>query len=91
MFGEVTVADAFRRGTVEGVGQYAGESVGGGRFCRNTPGPLRDGRRLHEAPIFGALFLGFVPVWLLCGMLWDRVTIGRADRRCATPIGDDQA
>ena len=43
-----------------------------------------------KPPIFGALFLGFVPVWILCGMLWDRVTIGRADRRCATPVGDDR-
>ena len=40
---------------------------------------------------FGALFLGFIPVWILCGMLWDRVTIGRADRRCATPDGDDRS
>ena len=40
---------------------------------------------------FGALFLGFLPMWLLCGMLWDRVTIGRVDRRRATPIGDDRA
>jgi hypothetical protein len=40
---------------------------------------------------FGALFLGFLPVWILCGMLWDRLTIGRADRRCATPVGDDRS
>ena len=40
---------------------------------------------------FGALFLGFLPMWLLCGMLWDRLTIGRADRRCATPVGDDRS
>jgi len=24
---------------------------------------------------FGVLFLGFVPLWILCGMLWDRLTI----------------
>jgi len=40
---------------------------------------------------FGALFLGFIPVWLLFGMLWDRVTIGRASRRCATPGRDDRS
>ncbi|MDC3001972.1 hypothetical protein OA174_05175 [Actinomycetota bacterium] len=40
---------------------------------------------------FGALFLGFIPVWLLCGMLWDRVTIGRASRRCATSGRDDRS
>ncbi len=40
---------------------------------------------------FGPLFLGFIPVWILCGMLWDRGTIGRADTRRATPVGDDRA
>ena len=40
---------------------------------------------------FGALFLGFIPVWLLFGMLWDRVTIARASRRCATPGRDDRS
>ena len=44
-----------------------------------------------KPPVFGALFLGFIPVWILSGMLWDRVTIGRADSRCATPMGDDQS
>ena len=44
-----------------------------------------------KPPIFGALFLGFIPVWILCGMLWDRVTIGRADARRPTPVGGDRA
>ena len=44
-----------------------------------------------KPPTFGALFLGFIPVLILCGMMWDRVTIGRADARRATPVGGDRA
>ena len=44
-----------------------------------------------QPPTFGALFLGFIPLWILCGMMWDRVTIGRADSRRGTPVGGDGA
>ena len=44
-----------------------------------------------KPPTFGALFLGFIPLWILCGMMWDRVTIGRADVRRPTPAGGDRA
>lgn len=44
-----------------------------------------------KPPTFGALFLGFIPLWILSGMMWDRVTIGRADARRGTPAGGDRA